>query len=105
LIDDPQELVKAAGLDESEQKAIGSIASIVYGGISRLKQARSVAAQKTPANSLAASLPANDNPDSAAGRGVATVAVMSLAAIAGALAVVGTVSLLALNGGKDEQPL
>jgi len=97
LIEDPQRFAQLAGLGEAELRALSGVRSVVTGMLSRLSGPNSPGpAEPRPSAARALASPKTNSRQSRGESGVAIASVVSLLAVAGAVAALGTVSLVAL---------
>ncbi len=103
LIKDPQSFARLAGLGEAELGSLKEVTKFASGLLNRLS-GPSLCATAAPLV-VAASAVAAGSRDTRpiGGQGVALAGMVSLAAIAGAALVVGTVSLVAIARGNGKQ--
>jgi hypothetical protein len=106
FIEDPQGFARLAGLGAAESKAAERVGHLMSDILNRFNgpSPPAVAGPLFPARSRpAASRRANGSP-AIGGHGVAITGIVSLVAVAGAVAALGTVSLVALVAGDERTP-
>jgi hypothetical protein len=98
LITDPKTLAKAAGISDEQWSVVGGIGSTLSGLVGRVAGAGVANACTTEA----ASVRSSGAKCSHGGQGTAIAGVLSLVAVTGAIAVLATVTSVALGGGKAD---
>jgi hypothetical protein len=102
FIDNPQGLANLAGLGEAEINRLSGVTEAVSRMLNRVSNQNGIATAQTQVLERTVSCPGTTSGSRPArGQGVAVAAVVSLLTVAGAVAVLGTVSLVALAGKDD----